>query len=92
MFYNDGEITEIYDRTVNEKKTEKQKLLLSDVQNYEKEAFASAARLIPDKYNIVSQRGEAKLDVYTGEKYYQVFTTISTVEGARSVIGYKHKI
>ncbi len=93
LFYENGKITEIYDRTVKE-------LTVSNISTYSAQAksinkqtaFAKAAENISNKYAIVSQEGKAMLDVETGEKYYMVYTTISTESGAQSVLSYKYEL
>ena len=93
LFYENGKITKVYDRTVKE-------LSVGEVSTYrsaattinKQQAFALAAEKVNDYYTITEQTGKAMLDVETGEKYYMVYTTISTEQGAKSVMSYKYSL
>lgn len=91
LFYKNGKITEIYDRTVNKNSVSAMRAQTLALQTInQQEAFSLAAEEISEEYTIVGQRGKAMFDVETGEKYYLVFTTISTEGGAKSVLSYKY--
>lgn len=93
LFYENGKITKIYDRTVRE-------LSVSSINTYsttaptinKQHAFSLAAEKVDDYYAITEQKGKAMLDVETGERYYMVYTTICTEQGAKSVISYKYSL
>ena len=93
LFYENGKITKIYDRTVRE-------LSVSSINTYsttaptinKQHAFSLAAEKVDDYYTITEQKGKAMLDVETGERYYMVYTTICTEQGAKSVVSYKYSL
>ncbi len=93
LFYENGKITKIYDRTVK-------KLSVSEVSTYRSEsatinkqqAFSLAGEKVNSYYTITEQKGKAMLDIETGERYYMVYTTICTEQGAKSVMSYKYSL
>lgn len=93
LFYENGEITDVYDRTVGSTSNTIIECCSNPIQETSKEAaLTNAIKNINDKYTVVKQKGKAMLDIETGEKYYMVYTTVQIESGEKSVMSYKYAL
>lgn len=94
LFYENGKITEIYDRIQVKSADAKFTTGMKEVRELEKQTALSLAaqKINQEVYTITGQEGKAFYDLATGEKYYMVYTTIATEDGAKSVLSYKYSL
>ena len=89
LFYEDGKITEIFDRTSSDNALSVQKAEqpFSVVSETDRQAaFASAAQKIDQtRFTISDQRARAFYERETGRRYYMVYTTVESSHGTHSV-------
>lgn len=93
LFYENGKITNVFDRTVKKpSSSEYNTLLLSSANSNKQEALTLASQKISNDLSVKNQTATLMYDVETGEKYYHIYTYATNGQSTFKGVSYKHPI